>query len=139
MGVPSHKPLATGSDRTDCTSALPSTAMPKSWLNRPGKRRTRARRWKGRVGWRRKAGQRPALQGLEAAAQQARRGGQLRGKRKKGEVLVEHRKEGTMEGIKEQRALHIRAKRGRGAFPDWDTLYPDRQHARTFSQHNAMF
>jgi hypothetical protein len=92
MGVPSHKPLATGSDRTDCTSVLPSTAMPKIWLNRPGKRRTRARRWKGMVGWRRKAGQRPALQGLEAAAQQARRGGQLRGKRKKGKIVIRTQK-----------------------------------------------
>jgi hypothetical protein len=40
--------------------------------------------------------QRPALRGLEAAAQQAGRGGHLGGKRKKGEG-VEYRKERTME------------------------------------------
>jgi hypothetical protein len=83
MELPSHKPPATRSDRTDCTSVLLSTAMPKSWLNRPGKRRMRARRFKGRVGWRGKADQCSALQGPEAAAQQASRGWPAERKAKK--------------------------------------------------------
>jgi hypothetical protein len=38
------------------------------WINRPRKSRMRAQRWEGKVGWRREAGQRPALRGSEAAA-----------------------------------------------------------------------
>ena len=44
------------------------------WINRPGKRRMRARR--------READLRTALRGSEAAAQQIRKGGQLEGKRR---------------------------------------------------------
>jgi hypothetical protein len=70
--------------------------------------------------------QRPALRGLEAAAQQAVRGGHLGGKRKKGEG-VEDRKEGTTEGIEEQWALYTRAKRHGGALPDRAGLNPKGQ------------
>lgn len=79
--------------------------------------------------------QRPALRGPEAAAQQARRGGHLGGKRKKGEG-VEDRNEGTMEELEEpeeQRALYTRAKRRGGALPDRAGLNPKRQRTGTDS------
>jgi hypothetical protein len=69
----------------------------------------RARRWEGKVGWRREADQSPALLGPEAVAQQARRQGQLGGKRR-GEEGVEDRKDETREEMKEQRALYTLAK-----------------------------
>jgi hypothetical protein len=73
--------------------------------------------------------QRPALRGLEAAAQQAGRGGHLGGKRKKGDG-VEDRKKRTME---EQRALCTGAKRRGGALPDRVVLNPKRQPTGTDS------
>ena len=73
--------------------------------------------------------QRPALQGPEAAAQQARIGGHLGRKRKKGEG-VEDRKEGTMEELEEQRAFYTRAKQREGALRDRAGLNPKSQRNR---------
>jgi hypothetical protein len=76
--------------------------------------------------------QRPALWGPEAAAQQARRGGHLGGKRKKGEG-VEDRKERLTKDLEEQRALYTQAKRRGGALPDRAGLNPKRQRTGTDS------
>ena len=86
----------------------------------------RARRWEGKVGWRREAGQSPALPGPEAAAQQGRREGQMGGKRR-GEKGVDNRKDGMKEKLEEQRALYTRAKRRGSANPDRAGLNPKRQ------------
>jgi hypothetical protein len=76
--------------------------------------------------------QRPALRGLEAAAQQAGRGGHLGGKRKKGDG-VEDRKQQMTEELEEQRALCTGAKRRGGALPDRVVLNPKRQRTGTDS------
>jgi hypothetical protein len=58
--------------------------------------------------------------GLEAAAQQAGKGGYVGGrvKSKRGEGGVEDSKEVTTERIEEQRALYTRTKRRGSALPD---------------------
>jgi hypothetical protein len=76
--------------------------------------------------------QQPVLRGPEAAAQQARRGGHLGGKREKGEG-VEDRKEETMKELEEQRALYTRAKRRGCALPDRTGLNLKRQRTGTDS------
>jgi hypothetical protein len=68
---------------------------------------------------------------VRAAAQQAEAGDHLRGKGKRGEG-VEDRKEGTSEGIEEQRALYTRAKRREGALPDRAGLNPKGQRTGSF-------
>jgi hypothetical protein len=78
VGASSHEPPGTKSGRADC--ALYRRRQPGQRLDQPaGKRRMRARRREGKVGWRREAGQRLALRGPEAAEQQARRGGSWEG------------------------------------------------------------
>ncbi|ERF73788.1 hypothetical protein EPUS_09254 [Endocarpon pusillum Z07020] len=106
-------------------------AQANGWINRPGKRRMRARRWEEKVSWRREADLRSALQGPEAAAQQARRGGQLRGKQRGKKGGLEDKRERTTEGIGEQRALYTQVKRRGGANPDRAGLNRKRQRTRT--------
>jgi hypothetical protein len=78
------------------------------------------------------------LQNPEAAAQQARRGGQLGGKRKRREG-IEDRKEETTEEMVEQRALYTWAKRREGALPDRVGLNPKRQRTGSFSTSTLHF
>jgi hypothetical protein len=81
--------------------------------------------------------QRPALQGPEAAAQQASIGGHLGRKRKKGEG-VEDRKKETMEEVEEQRAFYTRAKRREGALRGRAGLNPKSQRTGTDSTSTTL-
>ena len=93
----------------------------------------RARRWEEKGQLEAESRSTPGAAGPEAAAQQARRGGQLGEKRKRGRAGgVEDRKDGTTEAIREQQALYTRAKRREGANPDRGGLNLKRQ--RTGSQ-----
>ena len=103
-----------------------------SWINRPGKRRMRARRWKGRVGWRQEAGQRPGAVTLRRCGARGRRrskpegeaiweGSEVGGKEQRTEKMGRGRE------IEEQRALYTRAKRRGRANPDGAGLNRKRQ------------
>jgi hypothetical protein len=79
----SHELPAVGSGRAGCVSAPPSIARSMVGSTGRGSVEYEHEGQERRVGWRREAGQRPTL-GAEVAAQQARRGSQLGGKRKRG-------------------------------------------------------
>jgi hypothetical protein len=74
--------------------------------------------------------QHPALRGWGGGAA-GRKGRPSAREEKEGEG-VEDRKEGTAEGIEEQRALYTRAKRRGGALPDRAGLNRKRQRTGTY-------
>jgi hypothetical protein len=99
------------------------------WINRPGTRRMRARRWEGNVDWRWKADPCPVLGGQrrrrsksegEASCSQARSAGG-----------ADDRKEEMMEQMEEQRAFYMWAERRGGANPDLAGLNRKRQRTGT--------
>jgi hypothetical protein len=114
-------------------------AQANGWINRSRKHQMRARRWEGKgrlEGGSRSAPGAVGPEGGSAASQKGRPAGReaKEGGREGG---VEDRKEGTIEGIGEQRALYTRAKRREGANPDRVGLNPKRQRTGTDSTNVA--
>jgi hypothetical protein len=127
MGAPSHEPPATKPGRADCASDC--RRQPGQQLDQPAgeasNKSTKVEREDRLEAGSRSAPGAVPRRGPEAAAQQARRGGQLGGSERRGRSRKQ--KEGTMEGIEEQRGLYTRAKRRGGALPDRAGLNPKRQ------------
>jgi hypothetical protein len=91
VGALSHEPLTTKSGRADGTSYR--RRQPGQRLDQPaGKALNKSTKMGEEVGWRREAGQSTALRGPQAAAQQARKGGQLGGKRREEEGVIRGQK-----------------------------------------------